>query len=88
MTHPSEVLAYAFAASLDPHAHAMEPPQIVFTAPEIRDAWAAVLIGCVALDLVAAFSPALQFLFQRRRRAPVHPFRFGSSHVKCDREIK
>lgn len=88
MTHPSEVLAYAFAASMDPHAHAMEPPYIGFTAPEIRATWAAVLIGCVALALVAVFSPILQFLFQRKRRAPVHPFRFGSSHVKCDREIK
>lgn len=88
MNHPSDVFALALASAIDPHAHAMEPPQIVFTAPEIRDAWAAVLIGCVALILIAAFSPVLQFLFQRRRRAPVHPFRFGSSHVKCDREIK
>ena len=88
MTHPSDVFAIAFASAIDPHAHAMEPPQIGFTPPELHATWAAVLIGCVALALVAAFSPVLQFLFQRKRRAPVHPFRFGSSHVRCDREIK
>ena len=88
MTHPSDVIALAIASAIDPHAHAMEPPQIGFTPPEIHATWAAVLIGCVALVLVAAFSPVLQFLFQRRRRSPVHPFRFGSAKVLCGRDVR
>lgn len=48
----------------------------------------AIMLGIFYLALVAAFSPVLQFLFQRRRRAPVHPFRFGSAKVLCGRDVK
>lgn len=88
MTHPSTTLAYALADALDHHAHAMEPPSIGFVWTDIEASLVGAAFGAFVLILVAAFSPVLQFLIQRRRRAPVHPVRFGSSHVRCDREIK